>query len=128
MHQLSQCRLIFDLGIHVDDVCFILKRFPGLLNDPVDMVDREIPPQHVMLCNKDHIRFIQCIICAACLGQVGIQQTAVISCPFRTGSPVTALDFNIIRTLFLIQCQNVQPHRPTLQILQIMLPMDFLHR
>ena len=40
---------------------------------------------------------------------------------------VVALHLDIIGMVFLIHCQNIQPHRTTLQILQIMLTMDFLY-
>lgn len=106
-------------------MCIIPEWFSGFLNDAVDVVDGKSTPQHIFFCNKDYICLVQCVIRIALSGEIGIQQAAVISCPLCDCSTVTALNLDIVGTIFMIHCQNVKPHGTALYIVQVMLPMDF---
>ena len=108
-------------------MCIVSKRLSCFLNDAVDVVDGKSTPQHIFFRNKDYIGLVQCVIRITRICQVCIQQTAVVSRPLGTSPMVVALHLDIIGMVFLIHCQNIQPHRTTLQILQIMLTMDFLY-
>ena len=106
-------------------MCFISEGFPHFLNDAVDMINRKSTPKYIVLCDKDYICLVQCVIRIALSGEIGIQQAAVISCPLCDCSTVTALHLDIVGTIFMIHCQNVESHGTALYIVQVMLPMDF---
>ena len=106
-------------------MCFISEGFPHFLNDAVDMINRKSTPKYIVLCDKDYICLVQCVIRIALSGEIGIQQAAVISRPLCDCSTVTALNLDIVGTVFMIHCQNVKPHGTPLYIVQVMLPMDF---
>ena len=106
-------------------MCFISEGFSHFLNDAIDMINRKSTPKHIVLCDKDYIGLVQCVIRIALSGEIGIQQAAVISCPLCDCSTVTALNLDIVGTVFMIHCQNVKPHGTALYIVQVMLPIDF---
>ena len=110
-------------------MCIITERFSGFLDDAVDVVDGKSTPQHIIFCDKDYIGLVQCVIRITRICQVCIQQTAVVSRPLGTCTMVVALHLNIIGIgmVFLIHCQNIQPHRASLQILNIVLTMYALY-
>ena len=71
-----------------------LAKFSG---SAVDMVNGKSAPKYIVLCDKDHIGLVQRVIRITLSGQIGIQQTAVISCPLCNGSTVTALPLDIVQ-------------------------------
>ena len=62
------------------------------------------------------------------MGQISVQEAAVVTCPFGTGSAVRTLNFHIVCAVCGIQSQNVQPDGTALQIFQIVLTVYFLYR
>lgn len=109
-------------------MCFIPEIFPGLPDDAVNMVNRQVLLQHIMFGDEDNIGLIQRVIRIAFLSQVRIQQTTVVPCPFDTSAAVAALDFNVISTVRFIHGKNIQPYRTALQIVQVVLAVNFLYR
>lgn len=114
VHQPAQRRLIFDLRVHIDNMCFIAKRLAGFLNDAVDVINRQAPLQYIPFRNKNHIGFIQCVVGVARFCQVRVEQAAVVPCTLGSCTSVAALYFDIVDLIALINGQNVQPDRTAL--------------
>ena len=75
------------------------------------MIYRKSSFKNIILCDENHISFIQVFILLAWFSNIRIDYTAVIPSSLNTSTFIISLNFNIVYTVFPIHCKNIQPHR-----------------
>ena len=83
--------------------------------------------QHIMFCDENDIGFVQLLIFIAGFGHIGVNQTAVIPGTLDASAFIAALNLDIVDAVCFIDGQNIQPHRASLQILDVVLTMHALY-
>ena len=103
-------------AVHIYDMCTVVEQLPGFLNRPFNIVNRQTISQNIICRNKYDICLRQVRIFFTRSRQAGIKHRTVQPRPFRSGSLIFLLYFDIILLACIIRCINVQPYRTAKQI------------
>ena len=114
MHQLPERRIVFNLGVYIQDMRFVPKQCAGFSDRSINVIDRVAIAQHIMLRDEDDIGLVQLFIFIAGFGHIGVEQAAVVPGAFHTSAFVVALHLDIIDAVRFIHSQNIQPHGASL--------------
>ena len=55
MHQLPERRIVFNLGVYIQDMRFVPKQCAGFSDRSINVIDRVAIAQHIMLRDEDDI-------------------------------------------------------------------------
>ena len=87
-----------------------------------------LPQDYVLelrkLCDENDIGFVQLLIFITGFGHIGVDQAAVIPGTLHASAFIAALHLDIVDAVCFIDGQNIQPHRASLQILNIVFEGD----
>ena len=106
---------------------FVPEQCAGFSDRPVNMIDRVAIAQHIMLGDENDIGFVQLLIFITGFGHIGVDQAAVIPGTLHASAFIAALHLDIVDAVCFIDGQNIQPHRASLQILNIVLAVCTLY-
>ena len=91
------------------------------------MINWMAATQHIMLGDENDIGFVQLLIFITGFGHIGVDQAAVIPDTLHASAFIAALHLDIVDAVCFIDGQNIQPHRASLQILNIVLAVCTLY-